>query len=101
VENDGNLVASGRLAVMDFIESDIMEALEKITAKAKAEKWNGDIPWTKAVLKGIVDVGQANGYSTAADKNKCVSDNDGEWLYDVVWFQYDKAVYLTDVALVA
>ncbi|KJS11860.1 MAG: hypothetical protein VR67_11810 [Peptococcaceae bacterium BRH_c8a] len=84
---------------MDIIELQIKDALETIPGKAKAENWKYDSLWTRAVKQVLVDIGRANSYQTAA--NGCDNDNNGEWLYDIVWYQYDRAGHITDVPLVA
>jgi len=84
---------------MDSIEIAIREALQQIPAKATAEQWSGETPWSVEVKTAIVNVGRDFGWRTAA--NGCESDDKKEWLYDVVWYQEDRVDHMTDVPLVA
>ncbi|WP_028453845.1 hypothetical protein [Chitinilyticum aquatile] len=84
---------------MDYIEVAIKDALEGVPARATAEQWQGESPWTIAVKMVIVKIGRDFGWLTAA--NGCDSDEGKEWLYDVVWYQSDQAHHITDVPLVA
>ena len=52
-----------------------------------------------AVNGAIVSVGREFGWLTAA--NGCETDEGKEWLYDIVWYQSDRADHMTDVPLVA
>jgi len=84
---------------MAAVESAIQTGLKKIPAKATAEQWQGDTPWSVAVKAAILGVGRDFDWLTAA--NGCETDEGKEWLYDVVWYQADKAGHMTDVPLVA
>ncbi|MCG8403381.1 MAG: hypothetical protein MJA84_17555 [Firmicutes bacterium] len=84
---------------MDRIELEIQKSLEAIPQKAKTGGWKGNAQWTSAVKQGLVDVGQANGYRAAA--SVCNAYYGSEWLYDLVWYQYDdKTENTTDVPFV-
>ena len=82
---------------MDPVEAAIQAALELIPARAAAGHWT-DAMWTVAVKEALVYVGRSFGWLTAA--SGCNADQ-GEWLYDVVWYQSDHANHMTDVPLVA
>jgi hypothetical protein len=82
---------------IDFFDQ-IKSELEEMSQRAQAEKWP-DPQWTIGVKDVIVKIGKRNGYLTAA--NQVQSDEGKEWLYDVVWYQSDKAGHLTDVPLIA
>jgi hypothetical protein len=84
---------------MDPVEAAIQTALQLIPARATAEQWPSDAKWTVAVKEALVSVGRSFGWLTAA--NGCNSDEGKEWLYDVVWYQLDRAGHMTDVPLVA
>jgi hypothetical protein len=84
---------------MDTVEFAIQTALQAIPARASAEQWQGETPWSVAVKGAIVSVGREFGWLTAA--NGCETDEGKEWLYDVVWYQSDRAGHMTDVPLVA
>jgi hypothetical protein len=84
---------------MDSIENAIIEHLEQIPTVANAEGWQGEAPWTRAVKQALVDVGRKYSWLTAA--NGCDSDDGAEWLYEVVWYQSDKANHFTDICLAA
>ena len=84
---------------MDKTEAAIKFALERIPKKAEDECWNGETPWTIGVKEAIVAVGRELGWLTAS--NGCDSDEGKEWLYDIVWYQSDRAGHMTDVPLVA
>ena len=83
---------------MDAVETAIHDALQAIPEKAKRECWS-DGRWSSEVKAAIVYVGQSIGCLTAA--NGCATDNNGEWLYDVVWYKLDDEGDLSDVLLVA
>ena len=78
--------------------NEIRSELERMSDKAQKEKWS-ETQWTIGVKEVLVKVGRQNGYRTAA--NQVDSDEGKEWLYDVVWYQADKAGHMTDVPLVA
>jgi len=84
---------------MDTVESAIQLALQEIPDRARNEAWQGERPWSIAVKTAIVGVGRHFGWLTAA--NGCETDEGAEWLYDVVWYQSDRAGHMTDVPLVA
>ena len=73
--------------------------MEEIPGRAQIEQWIGETPWTKGVKQAIVNVGRKFSYLTSA--SGCDSDDEGEWLYDIVWCQSDNAKHMTDVPLVA
>ena len=83
---------------MDPVEAAIQAALQLIPARAAAGHWATDAMWTVAVKEALVSVGRSFGWLTAA--SGCNADQ-GEWLYDVVWYQSDHANHLSDVPLVA
>ena len=85
--------------LMDIIELEIKSSLEEIPGRAQSEQWIGETPWTKAVKQAIVNVGKKFDYLTAA--SGCDSDDGQEWVYDIVWYQLDNAMHMTDVTLVA
>ncbi len=85
---------------MDDITSGIKNALNELPEKAKEEKWNRETQWTLGVNQAIVNVGRKFGYLTAARKH-VDSDDEVEWLYDVVWYQLDNEKNLTRVPLAA
>ncbi|MBM9536188.1 hypothetical protein [Desulfobulbus alkaliphilus] len=84
---------------MDTVELAIQSALEAIPERSETEQWQGERPWSVAVKAAIVGVGREFGWLTAA--NGCETDEGKEWLYDVVWYQSDRADHMTDVSLVA
>lgn len=83
---------------MDNIENQIVARIVKISILSKDENWN-DSQWTKGVKRILVEIGKEFGWMTAA--HGCKTDESKEWLYDVVWFQSDKADHMTEVRLVA
>jgi hypothetical protein len=84
---------------MDIVELAIQAALKTIPEQSQGEQWQGERPWSLAVKSAIVRVGQEFGWRTAG--SRCSSDDGHEWLYDIVWYQSDKAEHMTDVPLVA
>lgn len=84
---------------MDYIEEKIQKALEAISARAKADNWKGEKPWTKAVKKAIVDVAKGEKWGTAA--NQCEeADENREFLYDIFCYRRGKES-MSEVQLVA
>jgi hypothetical protein len=81
----------------DAVELDVEQALFPIPARAAAETWSRT-QRTKAVKQALVDLAKKYGCKTAA--SQCKTEQESEWLYDVVWFQSDDSNDLIDVPLV-
>jgi len=54
----------------------------------------GDTPWTEAVRKPLLELGESLGFDTCPSSCNC------GWLYDLVWYENDASGQLKSVPLV-
>ena len=71
--------------------------------KAEIDRAALDSEWTKAIETELCRIGRSFGYKVYASKVDDMEKDDGEWLYDVTWLEYEKSGRgeLTDAPLVA
>lgn len=77
----------------------IQHRLDTLNIKADAPTKE----WTAAVKTRFCDTGRLFGYWVGARADEVAANkrDGGEWLYDVVWLDYDEDDFLTSVPLVA
>ena len=90
------------------VKFEIMRALCEGLNSLEIDKPESRTEWNKAVKTELCKIGRRFGYSVYArsnEVNKAYRD-EGEWLYDVTWLEYEKGargelVNLVDAPLVA
>ena len=86
----------------------VQKGLDGLTVALHVDEVESGEEWAKAVKTELCKIGRRFGYSVYARKNEvdeAYRDN-GEWLYDVTWLEYEKnargeLVNLVDAPLVA
>ena len=64
----------------------IKETLNQVTEDLKAEK--SDAKWTREIKNRLCKVGKKRKYWVYA--SRCDEADDGEWLYDLTWLDYQE-----------
>ncbi len=82
---------------MDILKV-IREIENALTEMLKSEDGWSDKQWTEQIKKAICEVGRIFNYGICA--SGCCGSHDGEWLYDMVWLEYNGDKYLINSAMV-
>jgi hypothetical protein len=80
------------------IELKIKNVIESIPNQAREEGWEWTRgTWTKLIKKNLIDI--ADEYKWLVAAHGCDGVDQGEWLYDMVWYEKNDR-YITKVPLV-
>lgn len=71
---------------MDNVETAVVKALKLLEGRAES-LGDGSSVWTRAIKDAVGDVGVSLGFQVYAAE--CKFEENGEWLYDLSWFQED------------
>lgn len=80
-----------------------IQAIERVRAALDclaAEQLTGDRTWTDSIKRALSDIGRDLGFKTATAGWQRVGADDGEWLYDLVWYEDRDSWMLKRVPLV-
>lgn len=85
------------MAELDQIEQSIARSLDAVLETRVANS-RSDREWTIAVKRTIGDLGLKLGYRVCASDPK--RRFEPEWLFDLVWYTYDRQAQLTEIGLI-
>ena len=74
---------------MTSLNEDIIKALEGISAEVTSLRSVSRRAWTKCIKQTMANLGNARGFKVCA--SGCQNTEDGEWLYDMTWYEMDAA----------
>jgi hypothetical protein len=84
-------------ADVEIWEAEIQDGLKAIPGHALARGWS-DPRWTREVKRVVGDIGMKQGFAVCTSGWPKIFDE--EWLFDLVWYKYDKEKHLVSVPLV-
>jgi membrane-bound inhibitor of C-type lysozyme len=82
---------------LDNLEKQIIKELESFIGRV--ENWDFEVYWTKGIKETLYNIAKRNEYNYHVAASGIKSKDSGEWLYDLVWYNWGQG-FLEDVYLV-